>query len=114
MSKWTFVVNLSSFYHDESLDIQEKANRLVKKLDILSGQVEHSNKLTDDDKYHYTDKLDEIKCQLEELDGDSPLEKMQYFDYAMSDLYDLGDSIIKTDQKYSFFNTPKFCWIKTR
>lgn len=73
MNKWNYTLNLKGFYHDDNLDIEEKASKMVAELQILQKKLPNDGELEDI------------------IDTFSGIDDVDEFDYAMNTLYDWAD-----------------------
>lgn len=71
MTKWIGTIDLSSFFHNDSLDIAEKAT-------LTANAIRKHNRHNDDD----------LECFAQDF---SELTTVQDFDMVLSELYDYAD-----------------------
>ena len=85
MTKWKYRMNVSGFYRNDMLTIQEKGNRMSSSIAQLCTKIDDSD---------IKDEFEELMPMFDNITGceDLDLTEVEEFDECMAQLYDLGDS----------------------
>lgn len=82
MSKWKYIINVTSFYHDNMLSIEEKGKKMAKAIKHLP--LDKIEMCCGDD-------LEDLAERFEHLNGNEEVTPIEEFDYQMDELYDMAD-----------------------
>ena len=123
-NNWRYKINIKHLFEDRTTPqlIVTLCNSLIPQLKVVNKNVEKATLIDEDEKYYFTDKLEEIVDDLEFLQqlADGSIKKAEWdnygfegdledkFNYSFNCIYDLGDTRILLKSNIS----EKFLWVE--